>query len=168
MPGVDVDAGALTIAAVAVVMGIGLLGTLLPVLPGLPLIWAAAFGYGVAEGFGTAGLTAMAAITVIGVLGVAAGVALPARRAAVGGAPRSTLVAGAMAGLVGFFVIPVIGLVLGAVAGVLVAEYNRTGEWARAWVSTKNVVVGFGFGVLAEVAAGSAMIAAWVAWVLAG
>jgi uncharacterized protein YqgC (DUF456 family) len=167
MPGIEVDAGPLTIAIVALVMGIGLLGTLLPVLPGVPLIWAAALGFGIAEGFGTLGIAAMVAISVVGVFGIAASVMLPARRAATAGAPRSTLAAGATGGLVGFFVIPVIGLVLGAVAGVLVAEYNRTHRWDVAWTSTKGVVIGFGIGVLAELAAGLVMIVAWVAWVFA-
>lgn len=34
-----------------VVMGIGVIGTLIPALPGLPLIWLAMLGFGIYEGF---------------------------------------------------------------------------------------------------------------------
>jgi uncharacterized protein YqgC (DUF456 family) len=76
------------------------------------------------------------------------------------------LVAGAAGGLVGFFLIPVVGLVIGAILGVLIAEYNRTNEWTVAWVTTRAVVLGFGLGVAAQLLAGIVMIAIWVAWVL--
>ena len=166
MPGIDVDANGSTIAIVAFVMAVGLLGTLLPFLPGLPLIWVSALGFGLLEGFETAGIAAMAAISVAGVAGIMAGVVLPARSLGASGAPRSTLVAGAVGGLVGFFLIPVVGLVIGAILGVLIAEYNRTNEWTVAWVTTRAVVVGFGLGVAAQLLAGIVMIAIWVAWVL--
>jgi uncharacterized protein len=167
MPEIDVDASVVALVIVAVVMAIGLLGTLLPFVPGLPLIWAAALGFGLIEGFGSVGSVALIAISIVGLIGIAAGVALPARRAGASGAPRSTLAAGTVGGLVGFFLIPVIGFPVGAVLGVLLAEYNRTQRWAVAWASTKAVIVGFGIGILVQLGAGVIMIAIWVAWVLA-
>jgi uncharacterized protein YqgC (DUF456 family) len=162
----ETDVGALIIALLALVMAIGLLGTLLPLVPGLPLIWASALGYGLFEGFGGSGIAAMLAISAVGTAGLVAGIILPARRMAGMDAPRSTLVAGAAGGLVGFFLIPLVGLVIGAILGVLIAEYNRSNEWTAAWVTTRAVVVGFGLGVAAQLLAGIVMIAIWVAWVL--
>nr|MBA3289934.1 DUF456 domain-containing protein [Actinomycetota bacterium] len=49
---------------VAVAMAAGLVGTLLPLLPGLPIIWVAALVYGLLTEFGTAGWVAFALITV--------------------------------------------------------------------------------------------------------
>jgi uncharacterized protein len=150
----------------AVVMALGLAGTLIPGLPGLPLIWLAALGYGLAGRFGVLGLVAMTAITALLAAGVTSKYVLASSRARTSGAPKSTILAGALCGFAGFFVVPVIGFVLGAVGGVLLAELRRVGSWARAWDSTREVVVGFGLGVLLEIAAGILMIVTWAIWVL--
>lgn len=154
-------------AIAGLVMALGLVGVIVPFLPGLPLIWGAALGYGIAEGFGVAGWLAMALITALLGAGILAKIVLPKRRAEATGAPRSTITAGAVGGVVGFFVVPFVGLPLGAVAGVLLAEYRRTSDWQTAWRSTKQVAIGFGLGTLAEISAGVLMIACWVVWVFA-
>ena len=153
------------VTLIALIMAVGLFGTLLPLLPGLPIIWAAALVYGLAEGFDGAGLVSFVLITLLAVVGIVAGFVLPHRRVAAKGAPASTVAAGVALGIVGFFAIPVIGLVLGAVGGVLLAERARTGDWATAWTTTKDLLVGFGIGVAVEFAAGLAMILCWVVWV---
>ncbi|MGH2751101.1 MAG: DUF456 family protein [Actinomycetota bacterium] len=154
------------VVLVALAMAVGLVGTLLPLLPGLPIIWAAALAYGLIEGFERVGAVAFAAITVLSVAGMVAGFVLPHRRVAAKGAPASTVAAGVMLGIIGFFVIPVIGLPLGAVAGVVLAERARTADWATAWSTTKDLLVGFGIGVLVEFTAGVVMVGCWLAWVL--
>ena len=151
---------------VALVMAVGLLGTLIPMLPGLPLVWAGALLFGLVEGMGAAGLLALGAITLLGVVGVVAKLVLPQRRTAVLGVPRASLLVAAAAGLVGFFVVPVVGLPLGAAAGLLVAERRRTGTWDAAWAATRGAVVGYGVGTLVELGAGIAMVAVWAAWAL--
>jgi uncharacterized protein YqgC (DUF456 family) len=161
-----VDNDTLTIVLVALVMAVGLIGTVLPFVPGLPLIWGAALVYGLIEGFGITGLVAMAAITVVAIAGMAAKIVLPQRRATTSGAPKSTLLVGSIAGIIGFFVIPIVGLPVGAVAGVYLAEYWRTADPGTAWRSTKQVIVGFGLGALFEMSAGIVMIVSWVVWVL--
>lgn len=54
----------------------------------------------------------------------------------------SVLVIGAVCGIVGFFVIPIIGLLIGFVAGVFVAELASGRDATRAWVSTVHAVKG--------------------------
>ena len=46
------------------------------------------------------------------------------------------MLAGALLGIVGFFVIPVVGLVIGFVVGVYLAEWYRLRDVARAWRAT--------------------------------
>jgi uncharacterized protein YqgC (DUF456 family) len=156
------------VAAVAVAMVVGLAGTVVPVVPGLLLVWGAGVVYGLVEGFGVVGWVSLGLMSGLAVAGTVAGVVLPKRSGAASGASRSALVAGATLGVVGFFAVPVVGLPLGAVAGVLLAERARTGAWGPAWVATRGVVVGFGLGALAQLAAGTAMIACWAIWVVAG
>ena len=148
------------------VMAVGLIGTVVPAIPGLVLIWVTALAYGSFEGFGIIGWIAMVVITALLCGGLAAKVMVPKRRATAGGAPPSTLVFGAIVGLIGFFTVPIVGLPLGGIAGVLVAEYRRTREWKAARRSTRSVIVGLGIGALLELGAGMAMILSWLVWAL--
>ena len=55
----------LLVAVVAIAMVMGLAGTVLPILPGLWLIWGAALVYGLVAGFGASGWVAMTLITAV-------------------------------------------------------------------------------------------------------
>lgn len=153
---------------VAVLMAVGLAGVVLPFMPGLPIVWGAALLYGIMTGFGNVGLAAMVAITLLGLVGLAASIILPERAGAAAGASRSTLLFAGLLGLVGFFVVPVIGFPLGACLGVLLAQYRQTDDWDAAVNSTVAVLKGFGFGLLAELGVGVTMVLVWVAWVVIG
>jgi hypothetical protein len=69
-------------------------------------------------------------------------------------------------GIVGFFVIPVVGLVIGFVLGVYLAEHRRVGP-AAAWPSTREALRAVGVSILIELAAGVVAALAWVAGVVA-
>ena len=65
-------------------------------------------------------------------------------------------------GVVGFFVVPVVGALAGVVAGDYVGERVRFGAHSPAWASTKRVVVSIGKGIALEFAAGMVAISLWV------
>ena len=67
--------------------------------------------------------------------------------------PNSTLFAGAVASLVGFFVVPVVGALVGFPVGVYVAERIRLGA-DGAWPSTKAALKALGLSILIEFVAG--------------
>lgn len=138
----------------------GLVGTLVPVVPGLPVAWAAAVATLVAQ-TGPTPWTLLVVLTLVAAAGTAASVVLPARRLATAPVPRSTLGMTAVGAVVGFFVVPVVGLVLGAVAGLLLAEQRRTGDLASAWTSARGVLAAYGVGVLLELAAGVLLGVVW-------
>lgn len=146
---------------VLLVMAAGLVGIVVPVLPGLLLIWGAGIFWAWADGGGARWAVA-ALLTLLLVGGSVAKYTLPARSAAGAGAPRRTLVLGALGAVAGFFVIPVAGLLVGGVAAVFLAEWQRLGEPAPAWRSTRAVLVGVGIGLLVELATGVLMIWLWV------
>jgi len=158
--------GHMEILLTALLMAVGLAGVVLPFMPGLPIIWAGALLYGITTAFGSVGWAAMIAITLLGVIGMAAAFVLPDRAGAAAGASRTTRLFAGLLGLVGFFVVPVIGFPLGACLGVLLAQYRRTADWDGAVRSTVAVLKGFGVGLLAEMGAGFAMVLVWVAWVI--
>ncbi len=153
-------------ALVAAVMAIGVIGVVVPLLPGLLLIWAAGLWWTVADGGGPARWTVFAVLTALLVAGTVTKYVLPARSAAARGAPASTLLAGAVGAVIGFFVIPVIGLVIGGVAGIFLAELARLGDAGRAMSATWAALVGIGIGILVELTAGLAMVLTWVVGLL--
>jgi uncharacterized protein YqgC (DUF456 family) len=152
------------VSGVAVVMVLGLIGTVVPGVPGLLVIFGAAMGYGYLEGFAGFGMGATAVLVLLLIAGSLASYVLPHRAGVAAGVGRRSLRLGIVGALVGFFVIPVIGFPIGGVLGVWVGEQERLGDWARAWATTRRVLIGFGLGALAEIAAGVLMIATWAAW----
>ena len=148
------------------VIAIGIAGSVLPVLPGLPVAWAAVLYWAVAEADPICWIV-LAVATVLMVVGVAAKFLLSRRNLRAQGAPRRTLVAAAVGGIVGFFAIPVVGLFIGIVVGALLAEYARLGRWSSAWGSARSVLLALGVGTLLEVAAGVVLGLVWLVGVLA-
>lgn len=156
------------IALVGAVMGIGLIGTVVPVMPGLAVVWIAGLVYGLIAGFGTVGTVAFAVMTLLALAGTVATYALPHRGGTARGAPTSSMLAGVVGAIVGVVVIPVLGLPIGAVAGVWLAETARLGDARAAWQVTVGVLLGFGLGMIVEFSLGVVMIGCWVGWVVFG
>jgi uncharacterized protein YqgC (DUF456 family) len=103
----------------------------------------------------------------IAILGIAAPTWVSGRRATAAGLPGWVLLAGVAGAVAGFFLIPVVGALIGWPAGVFVAELARHRHPGPAWASTKEVLKNLGLGVAVQFVAGVAMIALWVLAVLA-
>ena len=142
-------------------MTIGVAGVVVPVLPGLVLVWAGvavwAFARSDAAGWGV-----LAAVTLLLAAGTLVKYLLPGRRLRTEGVPWSTLALGALLGVVGFFAVPVIGLPLGFVLGVFLAELRRLGGRPAAWRSTRSALLAVGLSMLIELAAALLAAAVWI------
>ncbi|MDO9498092.1 MAG: DUF456 family protein, partial [Nocardioides sp.] len=73
--------------------------------------------------------------------------------------------AGAGLAIVGFFVVPVVGIVLGFVLGIYLAEHRRVGS-AQAWPSTRHALKAVGLSILIELVAGALAAGTWVVGVI--
>ncbi len=153
-------------AGLALVMLVGLLGVLVPLLPGTALVLGAGLVWVLADGGGTGRWVVLGAMAVLFAVGIVLKYALPGHRL-VGGLPRTTLLAGAAGAVAGFVVLPPLGLPVGGVGAVWLAERSRLGDARLAWSSTGAVLKAIGLGLLAEMTAGVAMVAVWVVGVLA-
>ena len=149
-------------------MAVGIVGTVVPLVPGLLLVWAAGLVYGLSDGFDALGIAAFTVITLLGVAGVVAGWVVPQRAAGKAGAARSSIWLAAAAAIVGFFVIPVVGVVIGGLVGLYAAEWQRSGDGPTAWRSTRATLVGFGVATLVQFLLALAMALVWVVWVVVG
>lgn len=151
---------------VGLVILAGLVGIVLPVLPGAILVLAGILVWAYEVGSGTSWTVFVVAALVIAATQVAKYV-VPGRRLAAGDVPRSTLLAGALVGIVGFFVIPVVGLLVGFVLGVYVAEYHRLRSRSSAWSSTKLALRAVGLSLAIELFGALVASGIWLAAVLA-
>ena len=148
-------------------IAVGLAGIVLPVLPGPLLIvggvavWAVPRGDAV--GWWMLGLAVM--VTVVGQV---AKYLLPGKRLKASGVPNRTLLAGLVLGVIGFFVVPVVGLFLGFVLGVWLAELIRLPDAATAWRSAREALAAVGWSILIELAAGMVATAVWIGGLVLG
>lgn len=155
------------LVVVGLVMLLGLFGVLLPGVPGPPIVWAAVLWWAMTERSGLAWTILMGATAVL-LLNQAVKWLLPARDLRAVGAPYRTLFLAGAAGVVGFFVVPVIGVLLGAIGGLYVLERARLGSHGDAWASTRTVMRAIGTSVLIELIACLVVVGAWAGAVVAG
>lgn len=156
----------LVVGLAVVVVLIGLVGVVVPVLPGLALIWLATAGSLLWHRADATGWVVVGVLTALLVVGTAATWWLPARTGRRGGAdPRSFVLAGVGA-VVGAVVVPIVGFLLGALAGLAVGERTRQGSWDAALATTGRVLRAYGAGVLVELVVGLTMVAVWVVTLL--
>jgi uncharacterized protein YqgC (DUF456 family) len=158
------------------VMLLGLLGSVLPGLPGVPLIFAAALVYAYVTGFEIVGVPVIVLLGLFALLAFVADFLSTAYGARRFGASNWGTVGGAVGGLVGalagalFFGIGALfGLLAGAIGGVFVGEYLRQrssragdgaqqvrnvlpqrGDWQRVSRAAGGVLVGYLLSVVAQ------------------
>ena len=141
-------------------IAVGLVGVVVPALPGLLLVVAGIGVWAVPRG-DAVGWTVLGVAVAVVAVGTIAKYALPGSRLRAAGVPGRTLLAGGVLGIVGFFVVPVVGLLLGFVLGVYLAELARVGR-GGAGPSTRAALAAAGWSVLIELAAGLVATAVWI------
>ena len=149
----------------AVLIAVGTLGVLVPVLPGTllcvagVLVWSASVGDGAAWAV-FAGAVALA------VVGWTCKYLLPGRRLSTASVPRTALVVGTVCGVVGFFLIPYVGLAVGFVLGVYVAEHLRLRDTVAARHTTGAAVRAVLLSVGIELLTATTIAVLWLCGVL--
>lgn len=145
---------------------IGLAGTLLPILPGVPLVFGGLLLGAWIDGFAHVGwplLLVLALLTALSVVVDLAASSLGAKRA---GAGRAAMLGAAIGTLVGLF-FGLAGLLIGPFLGAAAGQFlvrQDLGEAGRAGV---GAWIGFLLGSLAKLALGIAMVLIFVvAWVV--
>lgn len=152
---------AVTTGAAALLLIVGVMGTIFPILPGslltigTLLVWAWVLG---STASWTAGLIGIA----LAVVGMSASAILTGRKMRREQIPRGPVIIGVIVGVVGMFIVPVVGLFLGFALGLLLAEYARRKDLSAAWRSSVEAMKSMGFGMLLECACASLATFAFV------
>ncbi|MET7770794.1 DUF456 domain-containing protein [Nocardia sp. NPDC005366] len=146
---------------VGLVILVGLVGIIVPILPGAILIFGAIGVWAFLTGGATA-WTIFAVSAVFLVVSAIVKYTWPGRKMKDAGVSNRALFLGAVLGVVGFFVIPFVGLFVGFVLGVYLSELQRLGENQQAWQATKHALEGVGLSMLVELLGGLLASGAWV------
>ena len=120
-------------------MFVGLLGVILPLVPGVGFIWLVTLVYAIAERFATIDPFTFFVLTLLGAIGVSADLWMTQVGAKLGGASVWSLLAGLALGAIGAVIGAiflgigaVVGAFVGAIAGVILAEWYHRKDWNEA------------------------------------
>ncbi len=152
-----------TVLVCGLLVVVGLFGIVVPVLPGTILV-ALGFGIWASENGSAGAWVTFAVAAAVLVAGAVVKYAVPGRRLKAT-VPTRTLVVGGLGAVVGFFVIPVVGVLVGFPVGIYLAERVRVGA-DGAWPSTRAALKAVGASILIELAAAVVATGVWVVGVV--
>ncbi len=135
------------------VMLVGLAGIIVPVLPGLGLINAAVLGWALYER-SLVGWTVLAVCLALWGAAFTLQYLVPGKRLLAAGVPTWVVGVAGVAGVVGFFVVPVVGLPLFFVGAVYLLQSLRAHHLGRSLGSTWQAILAVGISQLIELTGG--------------
>lgn len=151
---------------VLIITLVGLLGLIVPIFPGITVIWLAILGYGVVTGFNALAWVLFAIISVLALVGLVIDNILMNAKAHKEGAAWSSLALGMVGGVVGTVLLPPAGGLLAAPLVVLLLEYLRQRDLNRALLTVRGLLIGWGASFVVRFFVGLAMIGLWLVWAL--
>jgi uncharacterized protein YqgC (DUF456 family) len=146
---------------VALAIAVGLVGIVVPLLPGTLLVYSAIAVWAVIE-HKPASWVVLGLVTAVLGAGLVIKYLWPVRRMRAAEVGRWSLAAGAVLAVVGFFVVPVVGLALGFVLGIFLAECVVGHDRRRAWASTVHAIKALALAAGVELAGGLVATTIWL------
>ncbi|GAB3255048.1 DUF456 domain-containing protein [Arthrobacter pigmenti] len=140
---------------------VGIIGVIVPILPGSILVGLALLVWAVTVQ-STTGWVIFATGALLVTVGMTSSAILTGRRMKRRNVPNRSLLVGLGFAVVGLFVIPVVGLFIGFAAGLLLAEYTRQRDFQAAISSSWEALKAAGVGILVECGLACLAASAWV------
>ena len=149
-----------------IIMLVGLFGLIVPIFPGIAVIWLATLGYGVVTGFTTLGWVAFGVLTLLMITGATIDNVLMGAGAHKEGAAWYSIGLGMLAGIVGTIAFPPFGGLIAAPLVVWVLEYLRQRDVHKALATLRGLAIGWGASFVVRFLIGLAMIGIWLVWAI--
>lgn len=146
---------------ILLLMAIGVVGIVLPVLPGLLIVLLGVLLWALGEQ-STLGWWVFAVCAAVYLAGVVLQWAVPGQRMRRAGVRTSTLLVGVVCALAMGLVIPVVGLFVGFPVGIFLVSLARTRDRSEAWVATKHALRAVSTNIVIELLTAFTIIAAFV------
>lgn len=165
---------ALAFGVAVAFMLIGLIGMVVPILPGTLLIWLTALTYAIFDGFQAIDWISFTIITIIALVTGTADIWLTLLGAKTGGAAKRAMFFGLIGGVLGFIllgaVLPIVGNLFGGIIGyaigVLLGQYQKFQDWNVALKASVGGVVGWGIATIVQAVGGLLIILIFIWQVL--
>lgn len=155
-------------AITQIVMLVGLLGLVIPIFPGIVVIWLAGLAYGVVTGFDSWAIVFFAILTLLMLAGTTVDNLLMGAGARKGGASWLTIGVALFAGLVGTLALPPFGGLIAAPLSVLLLEFWRTRDAKKSARALLGLATGYGLSFFVRFGIGVVMMIVWWLWVWKG
>ncbi len=149
-----------------VVMLVGLIGIVLPAIPGTILIFLAALGYGLLDHFQAVGWPTLVSLGVLTIAATTADLWAGSAGAKMGGASGWSIVLGLIGGFVGLILFSLPGAIAGAILAVLLVEMIRVRNWKQALKAGGGWLAGWVLSTAFQLGIGLTMVAIFVWQVL--
>lgn len=134
----------LSLGVVFIFLLVGLIGTIIPILPGSLLMWLTVLIYAFVDRFQTVSAGSVWIISLIFVVTGTADYWMSYLGAKKGGASRRAQLFGFVGAIAGTFLLPLLGTIIGYVVGLLLGEYQQQGDWDKALKVSVGGLAGWG------------------------
>lgn len=161
---------ALLFGAIVVLMAVGLFGVIIPIMPGIFLIGLGLFLYVWQTGFEIISMPLFLFLSLLVLIAGTSDMWLPYFGAQKQGAAKRSYLFATIGAIVGTFIvpIPVVGTIIGYVAGLFLGEYHKHGDTETAVSVSWGGLKGWGIATIFQLIAGVFVIAVFVWQVLLG
>lgn len=140
---------ALAFGLAVVFMLLGIIGTIIPILPGTILVWVTVLVYALAErgaGYAAIDPATFIIITLVALVTGFADIWLPLLGARVHRTSKRAIALGLVGGVIGTFITPLIGTVIGYALGILAGEYHKVRDLRLATRASLTGLAHWGIG----------------------
>lgn len=141
---------ALSVGFVIFLLLLGLVGTLIPIIPGVLLMWVIVFVYALVDGFTAVSTTSVVIISLIAIVTGTSDIWLTLFGTKKGGASVKSMLIGTVGAVVGSFIFPIVGTIAGYIGGLLLGEYWQHGDWEIAKKAGLGGLAGWGIATVIQ------------------
>jgi hypothetical protein len=143
---------ALSFGVAVVFILIGIVGIIVPILPGMFLVWLTVLGYAWVTEFQIITPWMLVVLTGIALATGSASIWLPYLGAKKMGAAKRSVVLGFIGGIIGTFIMPLIGTIIGYALGIIIGEMLKHRDLRVAIKTSIGGVAGWGISTVVELA----------------
>ncbi|MCA9922229.1 MAG: DUF456 domain-containing protein [Anaerolineales bacterium] len=136
---------------------IGIIGTIVPLIPGIFIIWLAVLAHGLLTGFSFISTGSFLWISLIALVTGTSDIWMSYLGAKKGGASKEALLYGTGGAILGTFLLPLLGTIVGYAAGLLYGEYKKHGDWETAKKAGMGGIAGWGIATAVQFVGGILM-----------
>lgn len=141
---------AVSVGFVIFLLLLSLIGTLIPIIPGVLLMWVIVFIYALVDGFTAVSTFSFVVISLIALVTGTSDIWLTLFGTKKGGASVKSMLIGTVGAVVGSFIFPIVGTIAGYIGGLLLGEYWQHGDWEIAKKAGIGGLTGWGIATIIQ------------------